>query len=182
MVKKTLFLAFFIFTIQLLQAQEKKGKPFFTGSLQFTLAANENYVCCGNDDGEGFFKASAIFLRLGAGYQFNRFLAASIHAGYDTHDQYAIDAFPTYGTLHVNLTEDEGDTFFTEMSYGKMWRPNSSYSDGNYYGLGIGWQIKSENSRWNPVLRLDFHRKKIPGFNDNGNLDSLSIGVGFSFF
>ena len=180
--KKLLFLSIFIFTTSLLSAQNKERKPFFTGSMQFTLAVNENYICCGHDDGEYFFRASAFFLRLGAGYQFNRRFAASIHVGFDTHDQYAIDAFPTYTTLHYNIVEDEDSTFFTEISYGKMWRPSNKYSDGNYYGLGIGYQIKSEKSRWNPMLRLDFHRKKIPGFNENGNLDSLSIGIGFSFF
>ena len=42
--------------------------------------------------------------------------------------------------------------------------------------------IKSEDEkRWNTILRLDFHRKGIIGF-ENNRLDSVSLGIGFSFF
>jgi hypothetical protein len=43
-----------------------------------------------------------------------------------------------------------------------MWRPSSKYSDGNYYGFGIGAQVAGEK-RWNTIVRLDFHRKGIIG-------------------
>tara|TARA_R110001606_G_scaffold103422_1_gene226137 strand:+ start:892 stop:1125 length:234 start_codon:yes stop_codon:yes gene_type:complete len=76
--------------------------------------------------------------------------------------------------------EDADDTFFISTSYGKMWRPSSEYEDGNYYGLGIGWQIAGEG-RWNTVVKIDFHRKKIANFK-KGNLDSVSLGIGFSLF
>lgn len=68
--------------------------------------------------------------------------------------------------------------FFTEARYGKMWTPSSNYRDGNYYGLGL--QIAGEK-RWNTILRLDFHRKAIMGFKNN-RIDSVSLGIGFSFF
>jgi hypothetical protein len=57
---------------------------------------------------------------------------------------------------------------------------SKNYADGNYYGLGLGYQIAGEN-RWNTVIRFDLHRKGIIGFKNN-RLDSFSIGIGFSFF
>lgn len=162
-----------------LSSQEKLGRPFFTSSFNFTLGINENYTL-DPDDGEPLIVPAAIFLRLGIGYEFKRRLAVSLHAGYDFHWNYAIDAFPTYTTLRYNIYEREEDAFFIETSYGKMWRPSSRYPDGNYYGFGIGSQIAGEK-RWNTIVRLDFHRKGLFGF-DNNRLDSVSLGLGFSFF
>ena len=54
------------------------------------------------------------------------------------------------------------------------------YPDGNYYGLGLGVQVAGEK-RWNSIIRLDLHRKRIAGFK-NDRLDSVSFGIGFSFF
>ena len=61
-----------------------------------------------------------------------------------------------------------------------MWRPTNRYSDGNYYGFGLGTQI-STSERTNVIVKLDFHRKEIAGF-DNNRIDSISLGIGFSFF
>ena len=61
-----------------------------------------------------------------------------------------------------------------------MWTPSSNYPDGNYYGIGLGIQAGGED-RLNTLFRIDFHRKGIVGFKNN-KLDSVSIGIGFSFF
>ena len=61
-----------------------------------------------------------------------------------------------------------------------MWTPSSNYPDGNYYGIGLGIQAGGED-RLNTTFRIDFHRKGIVGFKNN-KLDSVSIGIGFSFF
>ena len=61
-----------------------------------------------------------------------------------------------------------------------MWRPSRNYPDGNYYGFGIGTQVAGED-RWNTTVILKFHRKAIIGF-ENNRLDSISLGIGFSFF
>lgn len=177
--KNILFLIFtFIFSIQVL-SQEKLGNPFFTGSSSLSFAINENYTL-DPDDGEPLIIPTAIFLRLGFGYEFKKRVAISFNAGFDYHWNYATSAFPTYGSLRFNITEDEDDTFFTEISYGKMWRPSDKYPDGNYYGFGIGTQVAGEK-RWNTIIRLDFHRKGILGF-ENNKLDSISLGIGFTFF
>ncbi|WP_445757701.1 hypothetical protein [Polaribacter sp.] len=43
-----------------------------------------------------------------------------------------------------------------------------------------GVQIAGEK-KWNTIIRVDFHRKGIIGF-ENNRLDSISFGIGFSFF
>ena len=176
---KKLLLLTIIFCGLQTSSQEKLGKPFFTSSLNFTLGRNEFDEGFGDD--EPFFVPAALFIRAGFGYEFKKRVAISFNAGFDYHWHFtSISAFPTYTTLKLNLTENEGDTFFVEANYGKMWRPSSKYPDGNYYGFGIGTQIAG-SSRWNTIIKLDFHRKGIVGF-PNDRLDSVSFGIGFTFF
>lgn len=169
-----------LFSTVIISAQEKLGRPFISGTLNFTLGINENYTLFDDDDDETLLEPAALFLRLGFGYEFKRKIAISFNAGFDYHWNYATSAFPTYGALKYNITEFDDDALFVEMSYGKMWRPTIRYPDGNYYGFGIGMQIAGEK-RWNGIVRLDYHRKGIVGFKNN-RLDSVSFGVGFSFF
>lgn len=176
--RKILLIIVFIISIKI-SAQEKIGRPYITGSVNFTLGLNENYTLFNNDE-ETFLIPAAAFFRIGFGYEFAKRIGISFNSGYDYHWNYATSAFPTYGSLKYNISEREDDTFFVEMSYGKMWRPSIQYPDGNYYGLGIGAQFAGAK-RWNGILRLDFHRKGIFGFKNN-RLDSVSFGVGFSFF
>lgn len=177
--KKIILFIAFVSIIQIVQSQERLGRPFFTGSTNLTFAVNEHYTL-NSDDDESFLIPTAIFFRLGFGYEFKKRVALSVNGGFDYHWNYAVSAFPTYFSLKFNITEDEDDTFFTEVSYGKMWRPSANYPDGNYYRFGIGTQIAGEK-RWNSIIRLDFHRKGIVGF-ENNRLDSVSLGIGFSFF
>lgn len=178
--KKTLLVLCVLLRMQTLSAQDNFKKPFFTGDINFTFGLNENYVLFEPDDGEELLEFSALMVRLGVGYQFNKRWLASFNFGYDHHSRFGISAIPTYGALRYNISVDGLDTFFVESGYGRMWRPSNRYKDGNYYKLGVGTQIAGEG-RWNVVLKLDFHRKKIAGFK-HGNLDSISLGVGFSFF
>lgn len=180
--KKILLLIIFISSISLFSQEniEKLGRPFFTGSFNFTLGINENYVLFDNEDDETFLEPSAIFLRAGFGYEFKKRVAISVNGGFDYHWNYATSAFPTYGTIRFNIFENEGDAFFVETSYGKMWRLSNKYPNGNYYGVGLGWQIAGEK-RWNTLVKIDFHRKGIVGFKNN-RIDSVSFGFGFSFF
>ena len=179
--KKLALSIFFIvsFTTFSQENLKKLGRPFFTGSANFTLGINENYTLF-NDDDETFLVPSALFLSVGFGYEFFERVSLSVNGGFDFHWNYATSAFPTYGTLRFNITEDGGDAFFVETSYGKMWRPSNNYPNGNYYGVGLGWQIAGE-SRLNTIVKIDFHRKGIIGFKNN-RLDSVSLGIGFSFF
>lgn len=179
--KKLLLSLFFLASFSAFSQEnfKKIGRPFFTGSANFTLGINENYTLF-NDDDETFLVPSAIFFRAGFGYEFFQRVSLSVNAGFDYHWNYAVSAFPTYVTLRFNISENDGNAFFVETSYGKMWRPSNKYPDGNYYGLGLGWQFGTE-SRWNPIFRIDYHRKGIIGFKNN-RLDSVSLGIGFSFF
>lgn len=161
-------------------SQEKIGKPFYTITANFTLGRNEFDEGFGDD--EFFFAPAALFLRTGFGYEFKKRIAVSFNLGFDYHwDFVKLSAFPTYGTLKYNISENDDNTFFVEMSYGKMWRPSPKFPDGAYHGFGIGTQIAGDY-RWHTIVRVDFHRKGIFGYNNNNRLDSVSLGIGFSFF
>ncbi len=176
--KKVLLLFIFTLISQHINSQNSKGKPFITGSLNTTFGINQHYTLDPDDD-EPLIVPAAFLFRVGIGYQFNNRWAASLNAGYDFHFKHDIAAFPTYASLRYNITEDANDLFFVETSYGKMWRPAVRFEDGKYYKLGVGLQIAG-NGRWHTIIRLDFHRKAILDFK-NGHLDSISLGVGFSF-
>lgn len=176
---KKIFLLLLFFCVIKISSQEKLGRPFFTGSSSLTFGINEHYTL-DPDDGETLIIPTAIFFRFGFGYEIKRRIAISFNAGFDYHWNYATSAIPTYSSLKYNISEDEDDAFFAEISYGKMWRPSANYPNGNYFGFGIGGQIAGEQ-RWNTIVRLDFHRKGIIGF-ENNRLDSVSLGIGFSFF
>lgn len=177
--KKTLLLCLVVFATQITFSQNTYKKPYFTGSFSTTLAINEDYTIDPDDD-ESLLIPGAVLFRLGAGYQLDRRWQIGINAGYDHHFRFNINAIPFYGSLRYNVIEHDNDNFFVEYSHGKMWRPSFKYENGNYYGFGVGSQMTGE-SRWNLILRIDYHRKAIQGFK-NGHLDSISFGVGFSFF
>ncbi|MFY0602645.1 MAG: hypothetical protein JXQ93_01765 [Flavobacteriaceae bacterium] len=167
-----------LFITQFTFAQNKKGYSFITTSFNLSLAINEEYTL--EDDDQPLLLPTAIMMRVGFGYQFNKRLGLSFNAGYDNHYKYSIKAIPTYLSLRYHIWENDGDAFFAEYGQGKMWRPIKKYSDGNYYNFGLGWQMSS-SSKWKPILRFAYHRKKIAGF-ENGSLDSVSLGFGFTFF
>ena len=177
---KKILLFFILFISIQFNAQEKLGRAFFTGDLNFTLGINENYEAGNSEETGPLIVPAALFFRVGLGYEFQRKFAVSLNGGYDFHFNYDVDAFPTYGALKYNITERDNDAHFVEIRYGKMWTPSSNYPDGNYYGIGFGIQVAGEE-RWNTIFRIDFHRKKIAGFR-NDRLDSVSFGFGFSFF
>lgn len=177
--KKKILLILFFFTTLISFSQEKFGAPYFTGAANLTFAVNEHYTL-EPDDGESLLIPSAIFLRMGFGYEFKKRIALSLNGGFDYHWNRALSSFPTYSSVKYIITENQGDQFFTEFSYGKMWRPSRRFPDGSYYRLGLGTQIKGLG-RWNTIIRLDFHRKGIIGF-DKNKIESVSLGIEFSFF
>tara|TARA_R110002049_G_scaffold2846_16_gene23230 strand:+ start:3857 stop:4396 length:540 start_codon:yes stop_codon:yes gene_type:complete len=178
--KKILIVFAVLFIFNTINSQEKLGRPFFTSGINFTLGINENYQIGSDDDNGPFIVPAALFFRVGVGYEFKKRVAIAFNSGYDFHWNYDVDAFPTYGSLRYNLTEKEDNNHFIEVRYGRMWTPSSRYSDGNYYGIGLGIQVAGEE-RWNTIFRIDFHRKGIAGF-ENNRLDSVSFGFEFSFF
>lgn len=178
--KKLLLFAFTLLIFQNLQAQDKKNRPFFTGSFKLTFAVNEDFTLDPDDD-ETFLIPTAAFFRFGFGYEFGEKISLSIHGGYDYHFPYAINAFPTYATARYNIWGDREEAMFLQYSRGKMWRPSSRFSDGDYFNFGVGWQLETD-SRWKPIIRILYHQKKIRGFEDSGRLESISLSFGFRFF
>jgi hypothetical protein len=67
--KKVLLTFMFLFIFYIVFSQEKLGRPFITGDVNFTLGIHEKYTIS-NDDGETFLVPSALFFRVGFGYKF----------------------------------------------------------------------------------------------------------------
>lgn len=178
--KQFLLSLFLLFILQNSFSQDKKNKPFFEGTVMPTFAINENWTLDPDDD-ETFLVVTGAFFRLGVGYQFGNRLLLSLNAGYDHHFPYAINAFPTYVKLRYNLWTDFDQSWFFQFSRGKMWRPSARFSDGDYYNIGMGYELES-SSRWKPIVTFAYHRKKINGFETTNNLESISLGFGFRFF
>ncbi|WP_299160059.1 hypothetical protein [uncultured Tenacibaculum sp.] len=178
--KKSLLLFIITLVISLkINAQNENKRPFFTTSLSTTFGINQDYKL--SEEGNGpFIEPKSILLRTGFGYQFNNRWASSINIGYDHHFSYTINSIPMYASVRYNFIKKTSSAYFIESSYGQMFRPSNRFSNGNYYKVGLGILSLSNNS-WNGMIRLDFHRKKIAQFR-NGNLDSVSLGIGFTFF
>ena len=84
-------LVILFFNVLQTSSQEKVGKSFLSGSLNFTLGRNEFDEGFGDD--EPFFTPAALFLRTGFGYEFKKRVAISFHAGFDYHWNNAVSAF-----------------------------------------------------------------------------------------
>lgn len=179
MKKPVLYL--FLFTTFLAASQTKDKGSFFNANLHLTFALNENYVLFEPDDGEVLLDFSAIFIRTGFGYRFNKHIESSINFGLDFHTRFKIQAIPSYLNLQYNLIANKDFKFFINGSYGNLWKPSSNFEKGKYHGFGIGFQGNDGHSKTNYVFRIDFHRKRISNFK-NGNLDSVSLGIGISLF
>lgn len=177
--KKTL-LSILLFSSLVANAQKKEKGAFFATNLHLTFALNENYVLFEPDDGEHMLDFSAVFIRTGFGHRFNKHIEASINFGLDFHTRFKIQAIPSYVNIQYNLIRGDDFIFFANGSYGNLWSPSSNFEKGKYHGFGIGLQGNNEQ-RLNMVFRLDFHRKRIDNFK-NGNLDSVSLSIGFQLF
>ncbi|MFY0631820.1 MAG: hypothetical protein JXR05_15750 [Flavobacteriaceae bacterium] len=177
--KHKLLILFSLIIIQSSFSQQKNGASFFNADFNLTFTGNEHFEL-GSDNGEPFLVPSGTLIRLGFGYEYKKRLAVSFNAGFDYHFPYSIVALPAYIGLQYNVWSREDDAFFIRINAGKLWRPSGRFSDGDYRAYGIGWKFESE-SRWKPTIKLMYHQKKINGFED-GQLESVSLGIGFTFF
>ncbi|WKD85694.1 hypothetical protein KCTC32516_01039 [Polaribacter huanghezhanensis] len=178
---KKLLLLILLFSTFLATSQTKDKGPFFNTNLHLTFALNENYVLFEPDDGENMLDFSAVFIRTGFGYRFNKRIESSINFGLDFHLRFRIQAIPSYLNVQYNLIANEDFKFFVNGSYGNLWKPSSNFEKGKYHAFGIGFQGNDSESKTNLTFRLDFHRKRIANFKD-GNLDSVSLGFGINLF
>ena len=177
----TLLFSLSIFAFSQEKPIKKPQKRFYTASVSATFTLNPNYVPFNKDDGENLFDFSAIFIRNGLGYRFNKKLTGSINFGIDFHTRLGLQSLPAYLNLQYNIFEnDDNDLFFVDSSFGKLWQPSLNFDKGSYYSFGFGWQIGGEKNI-NSLLKIDFHRKNILGLN-KGHLDSLSLGLGITLF
>ena len=159
-------------------AQIKEKSPFITGSLSTTFGINQNYKINEDDNGP-FITPKSILLRTAFGYQFDQRWAAALNFGYDHHFTYVINAIPYFATLRYNFISGFSKAYFIETGYGKLWRPSAKFSSGTYFKIGVGL-LSISNSRFNGLIRIDYHSKAIPSF-EYSRLQSISLGIGVSF-
>lgn len=176
---KKIFLLIVLFSF-VTYSQEKKEKRFYTFSVYGTVVVNENYVLFDKHDGENLLKLSGIFIRNGLGYQFHRRFVGSVNFGIDFHTRIGMQSIPGYFNIQYNIWENKDDQFHINCSAGKLWQLSSAFDNGNYYSMGLGWQL-SGDKRKNTTIKLDYHRKTIDGF-ENGILDSVSLAIGMTLF
>jgi hypothetical protein len=177
---KKIALLVFLTVPFLATSQAKEKGPFFVANIHATFALNENYVLFEPNEDENLLDFSAVFIRTGFGYRFNKNIESSINFGLDFHTRFQIQAIPSYLNVQYNLIANEDFKVFVNGSYGNLWKPSSNFEKGKYHAFGIGFQ-GNEDSKTNFVFRLDFHRKRIDNFKD-GNLDSVSLGIGIRLF
>jgi len=176
---KPLLLALTFFITAQTFGQQKESFSFITSDFNLTFKVNENYEL-GNDNDESFLVPSAILIRAGFGYEFKKRVAVSFNIGFDYHFPYSILTLPTYLGFQYNIWSRDDDAFFLRVNAGKLWRTAERFSDGDYRAFGVGWRFES-GTRLKPTIKLMYHKKKIKDF-ENGSLESISLGVGFTFY
>jgi hypothetical protein len=77
------------------------------------------------------------------------------------------------------LAQSDDDKLYFGGGIGKLLKIGNAFERGEYYKVGMGYQISTENTH-SYIINMDFHQKKIADF-ENGRLNSLSIGFGMLF-
>ena len=151
-------------------------------TVNFTLTHNENfgeYDDYLDETDWSFFTYSSFLLRNGLDVKLNNFMSVGINLGLDWHPDLDVLAIPYYLDSKFTLAEVDDDKFYIGGGVGKLLKIGKAFEKGNYYKVGIGYHISTENSN-SFVLNVDFHQKKIADFK-NGRLNSLSFGFGIFF-
>jgi len=121
----------------------------------------------------------ALLLRNGFEVTLNNFVAVGLNLGLDWHEDLDVLAIPYYIDSKFTIGQDDDDKFYIDVGIGKLVKLGKAFERGQYYKVGIGYQISTEKAH-SFILNVDFHQKKMEGF-ENGRLNSLSIGMGMSF-
>tara|TARA_R110001583_G_scaffold25521_2_gene92203 strand:- start:1253 stop:1789 length:537 start_codon:yes stop_codon:yes gene_type:complete len=121
----------------------------------------------------------AIMFRNGFDVKLNNFITTGINLGLDWHPDLEVLAIPYYLDAKFTLVQSDDDKLFIGGGIGKLLKIGKAFERGNYYKVGMGYQISTENSH-SYILSMDFHQKKIANF-ENGRLNSFSFGFGMLF-
>jgi hypothetical protein len=121
----------------------------------------------------------AIILRNGFDVKLNNFLTTGINLGLDWHPDLNVLAIPYYLDAKFTLAQSDDDKLYFGGGIGKLLKIGNAFERGEYYKVGMGYQISTENTH-SYIINMDFHQKKIANF-ENGRLNSLSIGFGMLF-
>ncbi len=178
--KNFILLAVFFTSCSVCAQFNLEKKTFIKTSINWTFGLNQNYEPFNQEDDKSLIEATSIMLRVGYGYQFNKHWAVSINSGFDHHYRFQMNAIPYYGSLRYNFRSTADGVGYITSSLGKTLSLSSEYDNGDYYALGIGCINKIGSEKTSLTLQLTYHKKYISNL-PNGNLNSLSLGIGLLF-
>jgi hypothetical protein len=121
----------------------------------------------------------SVLVRNGVDVKINKLFSIGANLGLDWHPDIDVKAMPYFLDSKITLSSDGNDRFFVSPGIGKLLKFTENFNEGNYYKLGIGYEITG-NEKGNVLINLDFHQKRIL-YSENGNLNSLSVGLGYKF-
>lgn len=154
---------------------------YFTINTTFTV--NENfgeYDEYSDETDWSILAPRAILLRNGFDINVAKCLTVGINLGLDWHPDFSLLAIPYYIDSKISLFQMDDDKLYFRVGIGKLLKIGKAFEKGKYYTCGVGYHISTMKNH-NIIINMDFHQKKIADF-ENGKLNSLSFGMGMSFF
>lgn len=120
----------------------------------------------------------SVFIRNGVDINFTNRLTVGLNIGLDLHPN--IKAIPYYIDTKFAISKVDDDKFYVSAGLGKLLPLTNSFEKGTYYNAGLGYQISTEKN-YSFILSLRYHSKKIARYKNNGQLKSVSLGLGMAF-
>ncbi|MDP3313644.1 hypothetical protein [Lutibacter sp.] len=157
-------------------------RAMYNFNVNWTLAYNDNFniaSALNNEEDNTFFVAGAFFFRNGVDVEINNFMTIGANIGLDWHPNINLLAIPYYLDTKVAISHVDDDKFYVEVGIGKLLKLGSNFENGDYYKIGLGYNIAT-GQNFGIVLSTAFHQKKIKNM-VNGRLNSFSIGLGIIF-
>ncbi|MDV7186861.1 hypothetical protein R3X25_06160 [Lutibacter sp. TH_r2] len=170
--KKILLIVILLISIEAISQKQIN----YNFSLNATLMLNEDF---GEYEDENLLVPNAFMFRNGFDIKLNKHFSTGVNVGFDWHPELDLLAIPYFIDGKFNIAQQDDDRFFIGAGIGKLIKIGKAFERGNYYKVGLGYEISS-NDNFGIGLNVDFHQKKIADF-DNGRLNSLSFGIGLFF-
>lgn len=161
------------------QEATKTAGIFYKPSLATTIAVNENYEIF-NDYDDSFFIPNSIFFNNTIGYQFDSRSMLGVNIEYNYHADNRLQFLPIHLSFQYNVFQFE-DNVFVRGSYGRLLPFNRHFEEGNFYRVGLGYQLFDANFKNSWHIGIDFTRKRF-GFRQSEKLSSVAIFLEFMLF
>jgi hypothetical protein len=175
--------AFIISMLLISIALEAQNNIHYNFTVNTTFMANENFGKFDDDTDEidwNIIVPRALLLRNGFDVTLNNWVSVGLNLGFDLHEDLDVMAIPYYIDSKFTILKDGDDRLYIGGGYGKLIKLSNAFDSGKYYKAGIGYQAATEKAH-SFIMNIDFHQKKIEHV-ENGRINSLSFGLGMSFF